>query len=85
MGDISGSNDVGGLTGVNGGTLSSTVWDTEASSQSSGVGCGDAAGTTGLTTSEMQGNSAEENMGSFDFQNTWRVVIGDYPALQWEE
>ncbi|MCS4103186.1 hypothetical protein GGP69_003175 [Salinibacter ruber] len=84
-GDISGSSDVGGLTGVNGGTLSSTVWDTEASSQSSGVGRGDAAGTTGLTTSEMQGNSAEENMDGFDFQNTWQVVIGDYPALQWEE
>ena len=29
--------------------------------------------------------STEENMDGFDFQNTWRVVTGDYPALQWEE
>jgi hypothetical protein len=42
-------------------------------------------GTASLNTSEMQGNSAEENMDGFDFQDTWRVVMGDYPALQWEE
>ncbi|MCS4051317.1 hypothetical protein GGP87_003133 [Salinibacter ruber] len=85
---VSGDEDVGGIIGLNGtdgANLNALYWDTEASGQSSGVGRGDATGTTGLTTSEMQGNSAEENMGGFDFQNTWRVVMGDYPALQWEE
>jgi len=24
-------------------------------------------------------------MGSFDFQDTWQVVTGDYPALFWED
>lgn len=85
---VSGDEDVGGIIGLNGtdgANLNALYWDTEASSQSSGVGRGDATGTTGLSTSEMQGNSAEENMDGFDFQNTWRVVMGDYPALQWEE
>lgn len=37
----------------------------------------------GLTTSEMQGVSAEENM-NFDFNNTWKTTSG-YPELQWED
>jgi hypothetical protein len=85
VGTVSGNRDTGGLIGVNGASISSSYWDTETTGQSDGVGRGSPDGTTGLTTSEMQGNSAEENMGGFDFQNTWRVVIGDYPALQWEE
>ncbi len=84
-GDISNGENIGGVVGTNGSDITESYWDTEASGQSSGVGRGDATGTTGLTTSEMQGNSAEENMDGFDFQNTWRVVMGDYPALQWEE
>ncbi|MCS4037236.1 hypothetical protein GGQ01_002316 [Salinibacter ruber] len=85
VGTVSGNRDTGGLIGVNGASISSSYWDTETTGQSDGVGRGSPDGTTGLTTSEMQGNSAEENMDGFDFQNTWRVVMGDYPALQWEE
>ncbi len=85
VGSITGGEDVGAVVGVNGGSISTTFWDKTASDQSRGVGNGVLEGTTGLTTSEMQGNSAEENMSSFDFQNTWRVVMGGYPALQWEE
>ncbi len=85
VGMVSGSEDIGGLIGVNGANLSVAYWNIEATGQNNGVGRGDATGTTGLTTPEMQGNSAEENMDGFDFQNTWRVVMGDYPALQWEE
>ncbi|MCS3827534.1 hypothetical protein GGP85_003004 [Salinibacter ruber] len=84
-GPVSGNQITGGLAGTNVGSIDTSFWNTEATSQSSGVGRGDATSTTGLTTSEMQGNSAEENMGGLDFQNTWRVVMGDYPALQWEE
>lgn len=39
---------------------------------------------TGLTTSEMQGESAKENM-NFDFDNTWDTVSGDYPKLSWQK
>lgn len=83
-GDVSGSSDVAGLIGVNGGTLSSSYWDTESTGQGEGIGRGDFNGATGLTTDQMQGGSAEENMGGFDFQNIWQSVTGDYPILSWE-
>lgn len=84
-GDVSGNSDVAGLIGVNGGNLSNGYWDTESTGQSEGIGRGDFDGATGLTTSEMQGSSAEENMDGFDFENTWQTVMGDYPILSWEE
>jgi hypothetical protein len=84
-GSVSDGERIGGIVGSNGGETTESYWDTETSGRTTGVGRGDATGTTGLTTSEMQGDSAEENMGGFNFQNTWRVVMGDYPALQWEE
>jgi hypothetical protein len=84
-GSVSGNEDVGGLIGVNGANVSGSYWDTEATSQNDGVGRGPSSGTTGLTTDEMQGESAEKNMDSFDFMDTWQIVMGDYPALQWEK
>ena len=83
-GAVLGDEDIGGLIGTNGGTLSSTFWNTEASGQSDGVGRGDSDGTSGLTTDEMQGESTEQNMEGFDFQDTWQVVTDDYPVLFWE-
>lgn len=35
-----------------------------------------------LTTSEMQGSSAETNMGTLDFSGTWKGVSGEYPVLR---
>lgn len=84
VGEVSGGTDVGGVVGLNGGTLSNGYWNTTTSNQDQGVGGGDFDGATGLKTSEMQGNSAEENMDGFDFQDTWQTVMGDYPALFWE-
>ena len=77
----------GGLAGENdnGGTLLNTHWDVTAAGQDDGVGAGETDGTTGLTTDEMQGAAAEDNMDGFDFQEIWRTVTGDYPALQWEQ
>jgi hypothetical protein len=70
--------DVGGLVGKNrDGTISNSYWDTEATGQSSSAG-------NGLTTSDMQGSSADGNM-NFDFTSTWSTVEGDYPELQWQE
>jgi hypothetical protein len=84
-GTTSGNQDVGGLIGVNAANVSTSFWDTEATGQDAGVGRGDPDGVTGLTTDEMQGESAQQNMDGFDFQDTWQVVTGDYPALFWEE
>jgi hypothetical protein len=85
VGAVSGDEDVGGLIGANGANVSTSFWDTEATGQDDGVGRGTPDGTTGLTTDEMQGESAQDNMDGFDFQDTWQVVSGDYPALFWEE
>ncbi len=85
VGNVSGNEDVAGLIGINDGESSSNFWDTESTGQDSGVGEGVFEGVTGLTTSEMQGGSAEQNMEGFDFQNTWNTVMNGYPALQWEE
>lgn len=48
---------------------------------SSEASTGSAVG-TGLTTSEMQGQSACNNMDGLDFENVWTPVNGDYPDLQ---
>jgi hypothetical protein len=70
---------VGGLLGNNQGTVSNSYWDTEATGQSSSAVLPDS---NGLTTSQMQGSSAEGNMDEFDFTSTWSTVEGDYPELQ---
>lgn len=82
---VSQGEDIGGIVGVNGGEISETFWDIDVSGQTDGVGRGSPDGTTGLTTDEMQGESAEENMDGLDFEETWQVVTGDYPALFWED
>ena len=86
-GAVSSNAIVGGLIGINqeGSSLLSTHWDTESTTQSSGVGKGAADGATGRTTDRMQGAAAEENMDGFDFQEIWRTVAGDYPAFRWED
>ena len=65
-------------------TASDTYWDTERSGASNGVGDDNGTSnltTTGLTTSEMQGDTADNNM-DFDFGDEWETNSGDYPTLQ---
>jgi hypothetical protein len=84
-GTVTGKEDVGGLLGENydgedyNGTVSNSYWDTEATGYDSSAVLPDS---NGLTTSEMQGSSAEGNMDAFDFTSTWSTVEGDYPELQ---
>lgn len=83
-GTISGSTDVGGVVGLDdGGSISGSYWDTESTGRSAGVGSGDATGTTGLTTSEMQGSSAESNMSALNFDAIWKTQVSpdEYPLL----
>lgn len=82
-GTTNGTNDVGGLIGINGATVESSYWDTESSNQSNAVGRGSSDGTTGLTTSQMTGTSAKDNMPDFNWTDIW-ITTDNYPALFWE-
>jgi flagellin-like protein len=75
-GSVSGG--LGLMESNNGGTVTDSYWDTQATGQTSS----DAG--TGLTTSEMQGSAASSNMSGFDFSSTWETETSpdDYPALQ---
>jgi len=75
-----------GLVGLNeeGGVVSDSYWDVDAS----GISSSD--GGTGLTTDEMTGEDAPDNMDGFDFDETWdtvesgeeNTVRDGYPVLQ---
>ena len=69
----------GGLVGNSVGTVTESHWDTESTGQFTSAG-----GATGLTTSEMTGDAAANNMRGFDFTSTWETVDGDYPKLSWQ-
>ena len=56
-----------------------SYWDVQASNfEDSDEGIG-------LTTSEMQGENAKDNMSQFDFDTRWTTVENDYPVLQWRK
>ena len=78
-GRVMGDNKVGGLVGVSSGDVSNSYWDTGANQRNNSV-----AG-TGLTTDEMTGSAARENMDGFDFGETWRTTEDDYPRLAWQD
>jgi len=84
---VSGSG-IGGLIGYFEGSAEDSYWDEENSGLTNAIGT-DAGGTVsnliGLTTSEMQGDSAETNMDLLDFTNVWATVSNDYPVLQFNE
>ncbi|MDZ7687268.1 MAG: PGF-CTERM sorting domain-containing protein [Halobacteriales archaeon] len=69
---------IGGAVGTGPGNTSRVYWDTELSGIS---GSEDSAG-TGLTTDEMTGGTARDNM-DLDFDGTWRTTQV-YPALVWQ-
>lgn len=85
-GEVTGDQDVGGLIGFKSTDpdISGAYWDQISTMQDSATGTGSDGGTHGLTTEEMTGSAAEGNMSSLDFEDTWRTVSGDYPALRWE-
>ncbi len=84
-GSVSGNSEVGGLIGSTSdeAIIESSYWDSEASGQEDGVGDGDSDGTTALSTSEMTGASAENNMPAFDWIEIWITTDG-YPKFRWQ-
>ena len=81
--EVSGSGtEVGGFIAELEGSLpEGSYWDTEVSGQS------ESPAAIGLSTDEMQGNDAAENMAALDFDETWDVVTDpdDYPILQFQD
>ena len=77
---VSADDNRGGLVGFasGGAGVTESYWDTIATGQ------GDSEGGTPLTTAEMTGDEAEENMGGFDFSTTWDTT-NRYPQLTWQE
>ena len=82
VGSLSGTSAVGGLVGTNTasfaetpGIVENSYFDELTTGQSTSAGSA-----TGLTTAEMQGQAAAENM-ALAFGETWQTVSGDYPEL----
>lgn len=71
---------VGGLVGRNEREdgVTDSYWDVDS------TGKADSHNGTGLTTEEMTGGSAAENMDGFDFTETWETAES-YPRLAWQE
>jgi len=70
--------NTGGLVGFNDGEVMDSYWDIESTGQDED----DSDGSEGLNTEDMQGDSAEDNMVGFDFENIWIPIENDYPELQ---
>ncbi len=90
-GEVTGQEDdtTGGLVGVNelrfetvditeSADVEDSYWDVETSGQEA------SDGGTGLTTEEMTGEAAKENMDGFDFDDVWRTTDG-YPEIRQPE
>jgi hypothetical protein len=77
IGSVTGDRKVGGVVGDNfgTGTVEQSYFDRQATDQSTSAG-----NATGLTTAQMQGSTAAENM-NLGFGETWQTVSGDYPEL----
>ena len=75
----------GAFAGVNSGMIEHGYWDKESTGMDTGVDQGDPEGATGLSTAQMTGPSAEQNMREFDWVNIWRTTEDGYPVLRWEE
>jgi hypothetical protein len=84
-GSVTGESQVGGVAGDADRGVTGAYWNSESTGQDVGTG-GDTDGVTDLTTEEMQGESAKQNMDALDFETVWTTVTdpADYPQLLWE-
>lgn len=79
---------VGSVAGVNrsGGELSEVYWDTGASETAVGIHTDEGeSAVTGLSTSQMHGQVAEETMSTFDFTETWDTNTRSHPTFAWQD
>lgn len=80
-GTVSGTDNVGGLTGdsISFGPVNQSYWDTESTTQPTSPG-----NATGLSTANMTGDDASENMTGFAFGDVWKTQPNEYPVLAWQ-
>lgn len=83
-GAVTGSLDTGGLVGNNTryrdtGTVTNSYWDEVTTGQA--ISSGNA---TGLTTGQMTGAAATDNMTGLDFGAVWQTDSSGYPTLVWQ-
>lgn len=76
--------EIGAVAVKNDGILESVYWDMDSIGNEEAVLFGSPEGTFGLTTGQMTGPAADQNMPAFDWVNVWRTTTG-YPALWWED
>jgi uncharacterized membrane protein YgcG len=78
-GVVTGTSRVGGLVGIeDSSTATDAYWDVETTGQPA------SAGGTGLTTAQMTGLAARENLSGFAIPGTW-VLTDGYPVLGWAD
>jgi hypothetical protein len=75
----------GAFAGENLGSIDHGYWDKGSTGIETGVDQGNPEGATGLTTAQMTGPAAKQNMPEFDWVNIWRTTEDGYPVLRWEE
>ena len=84
-GAVSGNGVVGGFIGLSSGTVEGSYWDSENSGETDASGnLAEVDGVTGLTTEQMQGEEAPEEMAAFDFETIWSTD-STYPILIWQD
>lgn len=76
----------GNIAGVSEGDITNAYWDdTESANEfETGIGAledGETDGVEALTTSQMQGSFAEDNMNGFNYDEVWESIPDDYPEL----
>jgi hypothetical protein len=76
-GAVTGESIVAGLVGWNEGVTTASFWDVKTSGQTIG------GGGVGKTTAQMKQKTTFTNAG-WDFVNTWRMPLNDYPELAWQ-
>lgn len=75
-GGLVGGQDLEGVTDRR--SVTDSYWDVNTTNRQG------SDGGTGLTTREMTGDRARENLEGFDFEDTWRTSTDGYPALRWQ-
>lgn len=78
---------VGGFAGLVHQEGQDCYWDVETSGATNNIGTSNGGGDVfgaGLTTAQMTGVAAIQNMQGFDFDNVWSTT-SSYPILKWQE
>jgi len=97
-GTVIGDRHVGGVVGQDGGDITDSYWNSDNDIIESGEDISldiindEFRRSIGLSTDDMKGDSAVDNMSDssftsrgFDWDDTWSTVDSDYPILQWQE